>query len=82
MIRYSILRLLIFVVVLLILYATGLRSWGLLILSAVISLVVSFFALSGPRERFAEQVEQKVSQRRERAAAYRNADDDDLDEDE
>jgi len=82
MIRYSIWRLLIFVVALLALYAVGLRSWGLLILSALVSLIVSFFALRGPREQFAEQVERKVSERRARVEAFRNADDDDLDDDE
>ncbi|WP_183321288.1 DUF4229 domain-containing protein [Flexivirga oryzae] len=82
MIRYTIWRLLIFVVVLLVLFAVGFRSWALLILSALISLVVSFFALSGAREQFAEQVDRKVSERRARVEAFRNADDDDLDEDE
>ena len=82
MIRYSILRLLFFVVALMILFAVGFRSWALLILSAVVSLVVSFFALRGPREQFAEQVQRKVSERQERAAAYRAAEDDDTDEDE
>lgn len=82
MIRYTIWRLLIFVVVLLVLFAIGFRSWALLILSALISLVVSFFALSGAREQFAEQVDRKVSERRARVEAFRNADDDDLDEDE
>ena len=82
MIRYSILRLLFFVVALMILFAVGFRSWALLILSALVSLVVSFFALRGPREQFAEQVQRKVSERQERAAAYRAAEDDDTDEDE
>jgi len=82
MIRYTILRLLIFVVALMILFAVGFRSWALLILSALISLVVSFFALRGPREQFAEQVQRKVAERQERAAAYRSAEDDDTDEDE
>ena len=82
MIRYSILRLLFFVVALMILFAVGFRSWALLILSALVSLVVSFFALRGPREQFAEQVQRKVSERQERAAAYRAAEDDDTDEEE
>lgn len=80
MIRYTILRLLVFVVALLVLFAVGFRSWALLLLSAGVSLVVSFFALRGPREQFAEQVQQKVSARQERAAAYRSAEDDDTDE--
>ena len=82
MIRYSILGLLFFVVALMILFAVGFRSWALLILSALVSLVVSFFALRGPREQFAEQVQRKVSERQERAAAYRPAEDDDTDEEE
>ncbi len=80
MIRYSVLRLLIFVVALLILFAVGLRGWGLLIPAALVSLVVSFFALRGPREQFANQVQRKVSERQERAAAYRSAEDDDTDD--
>ncbi|HWC22347.1 MAG TPA: DUF4229 domain-containing protein [Flexivirga sp.] len=80
MIRYSILRLLIFVVALLILFAVGFRSWALLLLSALVSLVVSFFALRRQREQFADQVQRKVSERQERAAAYRSAEDDDTDE--
>lgn len=80
MIRYSILRLLIFVVALLVLYAVGFRSWALLLLSALVSLVVSFFALRQQREQFAEQVQRKVSERQERAAAYRSAEDDDTDD--
>ncbi|GAB3491293.1 DUF4229 domain-containing protein [Flexivirga sp.] len=77
MIRYSVLRLLVFVVALLVLYAVGFRSWALLLLSALVSLVVSFFALRRQREQFAEQVQRKVSERQERAAAYRSAEDDD-----
>ncbi|GGB42751.1 hypothetical protein GCM10011492_37080 [Flexivirga endophytica] len=80
MIRYSILRLLIFVVALLVLYAVGFRSWALLLLSALVSLVVSFVALRQQREQFAEQVQRKVSERQERAAAYRSAEDDDTDD--
>lgn len=81
MIRYTILRLLVFVVALLVLFAVGLRGWPLLLLSALVSLAVSFFALRGPREQFAEQVQRKVSERQDRAAAYRSAEDDDTDED-
>jgi heme O synthase-like polyprenyltransferase len=80
MIRYSILRLLFFVVALLVLFAVGLRGWGLLILAAVVSLVVSFFALRGPREQFAEQVQHKVTERQKRAEAYRSAEDDDTED--
>lgn len=79
--RYTVLRLLIFVVALLALYAVGLRGWLLLLLAALISLVVSFFALRGLRDQFAEQVQRKVSERQARAEAYRSAEDDDSDED-
>ena len=82
MIRYTILRLLIFVVALLVLYAVGLRRWPLLLGSALVSLIVSFFALRGPREQFAEQVQRKVTERQERAEAYRSAEDDDTDDEE
>lgn len=80
MIRYTVLRLLIFVAALLALFLVGFRSWALLILSAGISLVVSYFALRGPREQFASQVQRKVEQRQERAEAYRSAEDDDTED--
>lgn len=80
MIRYTVLRLLLFVVALLALFATGLRGWPLLLLSALVSLAVSIFALRGPRDQFAEQIQRKVSERQARAEAYRSAEDDDLDE--
>lgn len=80
MIRYTILRLLFFVAALLLLYIVGLRGWPLLILAALVSLVASFFALRGPRAQFAEQVQRKVSERQQRAEAYRSAEDDDTED--
>ncbi|TWE06891.1 DUF4229 domain-containing protein [Rudaeicoccus suwonensis] len=75
MVRYSIWRILIFFIVLLALYAATLRGWTLLVASAAVSLVVSFFALRGPRERFATQIEGKVAERQKRADAMRTAED-------
>ncbi|NNG37908.1 DUF4229 domain-containing protein [Flexivirga sp. ID2601S] len=80
MVRYSIMRLLIFFAVVLVLYAVSLRGWPLLILAALVSLVVSFFVLRGPREQFASQLERKVAERQKRAETYRSAEDDDLDD--
>ncbi|WP_148043191.1 DUF4229 domain-containing protein [Flexivirga caeni] len=80
MLRYTVWRLLIFIVALLVLFALQLRGWPLLLLSAVISLVVSFFLLRGPREQFATQLQRKVSERQARAEAYRRAEDDDTED--
>ena len=77
MIRYSLLRITIFFLVLLLLYVVTLRGWTLLITSALISLVVACFALRGPREQFATQIEQKVVERQRRIEEYRTAEDDD-----
>jgi hypothetical protein len=72
MARYTVLRLLIFFGFLCGLWLVGLRDasqqWWLLGLSALGSMVVSFFALRGPRTQFSASVARRVDERARRAA--------------
>lgn len=76
MARYTVLRLLIFFGVLCALWLAQLRGWPLLLLSAVVSAIISVFVLVGPREQVAQRLEEKVTERRERADQHRAAEDD------
>lgn len=73
MLRYSVLRLLIFFGVLSLLWLLGLRDpgqrWMLLVLSALISMVLSFFVLA----RFREESTAELARRIERRAAAKQA---------
>jgi type II secretory pathway component PulM len=76
MLRYSLLRILLFLGVLSLLWLLGLRDrdqqWMLLVLSALISLVLSYFVLARFREEATEtiaaRVERRAQDRRSRAA--------------
>jgi hypothetical protein len=69
MLRYSVLRLLVFFGVLSVLWLAGLRDqdqqWMLLVLSALISMVLSYFVLA----RFREESTAELARRIERRAA-------------
>ena len=69
MLRYSILRLLIFFGVLSLLWLLGLRDrneqWQLLVLSALISMVLSYFLLARFREESTRQLAERVQKRTE-----------------
>ena len=71
MLRYSVLRLLIFFGVVCLLWLLGLRDrgqeWMLLVLSALISMVISYFVLA----RFREESTQRLQERIERRAQAR-----------
>ena len=73
MLRYSLLRLLIFFGVLSLLWLLGLRDrdeqWQLLVLSALISMVLSYFVMA----RFREESTQRISEAIERRAAAKQA---------
>ena len=73
MLRYSLLRLLIFFGVLSLLWLLGLRDqddqWKLLVLSALISMVLSYFVLA----RFREESTRRISEAIERRAAAKQA---------
>jgi hypothetical protein len=73
MLRYSVLRLLIFFGVVCLLWLLGLRDrgqeWMLLVLSALISMVISYFVLA----RFREESTQRLQERIERRTQARQA---------
>ena len=75
MARYSVLRLLIFFGFLLALWLLGLRDesqrWWLLGISALGSMVVSYFVLQGPRAQFSARIARHVDERAERAELAR-----------
>jgi membrane protein implicated in regulation of membrane protease activity len=69
MLRYSVLRLLIFFGVLSLLWLLGLRDpdqqWMLLVSSALISMVLSYFVLARFREESTRQLAERVQRRAE-----------------
>jgi hypothetical protein len=71
MARYSVLRLMIFFGLLCALWLLGLRDvsqrWWLLGLSALGSMVVSYFVLQGPRAQFSASIARRVDERAHRA---------------
>ncbi len=85
MARYSVLRLLIFFGFICALWILGLRSesqrWWLLGLSALGSMVVSFFVLRGPREQFSAAIARRVDERARRAELAGRDGIDEFDED-
>lgn len=72
-VRYSLLRILLFLAALLALWLVGLRNPLLLLLAAAtISMVVSLFALSGMREAMSVEVASSVQRRHERGRQRRH----------
>ena len=71
MARYTVLRLMIFFGLLCALWLLGLRDvsqrWWLLGLSALGSMVVSYFVLQGPRAQFSASIARRVDDRSRRA---------------
>lgn len=67
MIRYTLLRALIFFVCLIVFYLLGLRGEEYLVFlvlaAALSSMVISYFLLKPMREQFSEQIAQKVEER-------------------
>ena len=83
MLRYSVFRLLIFFGCLLFFWLVGLRNDQVLLLlvSATVSVVLSFFLLRSQRDRFSEQIAERVEKRQEAKRAAREAGDRQTDED-
>ena len=85
MARYSVLRLLIFFGFLCALWLVGLREetqrWWLLGLSALGSMVLSYFVLQGPRAQFSAKIARHVDERARRAELVRTHDPDEIAED-
>ena len=67
MARYTVLRLMIFFGLLCALWLLGLRAWLLLVVSALGSMVVSYFVLQGPRAQFSARIAGRVDERARRA---------------
>ena len=67
MLRYSLLRVLVFFGVLSLLWLVGLRDrdeqWMLLVLSALISMVLSYFVLARFREESTRRLQERLSHR-------------------
>ena len=78
MARYSVLRLLIFFGLLCALWLLGLQRWWLLGISALGSMVVSYFVLQGPRAQFSVSIARRIEKRAGRAERARS---DEIDED-
>ena len=68
MARYSVLRLMIFFGLLCALWLLGMRAWLLLVVSALGSMVVSYFVLQGPRAQFSASIANRVDARARRVA--------------
>ena len=69
MLRYTVLRLLIFFGVLSLLWLAGLRDqdqqWMLLVVSALVSMVISYFVLARFREESTRQLAERIQRRAE-----------------
>jgi hypothetical protein len=85
MARYTVLRLMIFFGLLCALWLLGLRDvsqrWWLLGLSALGSMVVSYFVLQGPRAQFSASIARRVDERARRAEQAQARDTDESVED-
>ncbi len=76
MMRYSVLRLLVFFAFLLGLWLVGLRGIWLIVFAGLFSLVTSYFLLQGPRAQFSRQIEEKVERRQAKVARERTDEED------
>ncbi len=79
-VRYSILRLTLLVAVGAVLWVVGARGWLWLLLTALISVTLSYVLLKLPREQAAQAIEDQVAGRRRPGGASgidRDADDED-----
>jgi Protein of unknown function (DUF4229) len=85
MARYTVLRLMIFFGLLCALWLLGLRDvsqrWWLLGLSALGSMVVSYFVLQGPRAQFSASIARRVGERSRQAEKANVHDVDEITED-
>ena len=63
LLKFTVLRLALFVAALAALALTGARGWLLLLLAAVVSLALSYVLLRGPRAELAAAIEQRTARR-------------------
>lgn len=76
-VRYTLLRFLVFFGILAAFYLAGLRGFLLLIVAALASTAVSYFVLNQFRAETEQVVQHKIEERSARAKALREAEDDD-----
>ncbi|WP_286961209.1 MULTISPECIES: DUF4229 domain-containing protein [Arsenicicoccus] len=67
--RYSLLRIMLFLGCLIVLWLVGLRGLLLVILAGLLSMVASLFVLRGPREEFSARIAERVDRKAARAEA-------------
>lgn len=63
LLKFTVLRLALFVAALAVLALFGARGWLLLLLAAVVSLALSYVLLRGPRAELAAAIEQRTARR-------------------
>ncbi|WP_180357574.1 DUF4229 domain-containing protein [Streptomyces sp. NP160] len=68
-VRYALMRILLFFLVALLGYAVGMRELLLVVFALVVSALLSYLVLGGPRRALVERLEQRTAARHERAAA-------------
>lgn len=67
--RYGLLRILLFFLVALLGYAVGMRGLLLVVFALVVSALLSYLLLGGPRRALVERLEQRTAARHQKAAA-------------
>lgn len=68
-VRYALMRILLFFLVALLGYAVGMRELLLVVFALVVSALLSYLVLGGPRRALVERLEQRTAARREKVAA-------------
>jgi hypothetical protein len=76
LLKFTVLRIALFLAALVVFYLIGARDWLLLLLAAFVSLALSYVLLRAPREELAASIEKRAQQRaanRERPKASRKS---------
>ncbi|MGQ7295301.1 DUF4229 domain-containing protein [Quadrisphaera sp. KR29] len=68
-VRYALMRILLFFLVALLGYAVGMRELLLVVFALVVSALLSYLVLGGPRQALVARLEEHTARRRERAVA-------------
>jgi hypothetical protein len=68
-VRYALMRILLFFLVALLGYAVGMRELLLVVFALVVSALLSYLVLGGPRRALVERLEQRTAVRHQKAAA-------------
>lgn len=78
--RYSLLRILLFLACLIALWLVGLRGFTLVILGGLLSMVLSLFVLRGPREEWTARLTERVEARTARVQGAHQVSDEDVED--